>query len=182
MVEAVSAVIQATAIQMSAINRLAPGPAAATQAMPTRGCLKFCGVMGTGLAQPNRNVLPVMLFRISSIPGISTVPTGSMCLMGLRVRRPSIRAVGSPSLLAIQPWATSWTVMANRSGTPTRRIFWTRLNSGIRALYRPASAAEGRGVSPAKAHDPGCLTREIHHGGRFEAARPAIQDEIHLVL
>ena len=39
--------------------------------------------------------------------GNSSVPTGSMCLMGLSVIRPSMRAVGSPRRLAIQACADS---------------------------------------------------------------------------
>ena len=41
---------------------------------------------------------------------------GSMCLIGLKVIRPIIKAVRSPSLLATQPWATSWVVIAKISG------------------------------------------------------------------
>ncbi len=85
--------------------------------MSRRGLRRFSTVTGTGLAQPNRNSGPpkIKLERISS-SGISTVPIGSMCLIGLRVIRPSLCAVLSPSRLAIQPWAASWSVMANSSG------------------------------------------------------------------
>src|SRR5690242_3267045 len=163
---------------MTAMPRLAAGPAAATQAMPMRGFLKFWAVTGTGLAQPNRKGL----CRTMRIAGISSVPMGSTCLMGLRVSRPSIRAVGSPSLLATQPWATSWTVMAKRMGMPYRNIFWIRVNSGIPALYRPVSGAEGRRVASSDARQPGCLARQVHHRGRLETAGTAVHDQLHLVL
>ncbi len=36
------------------------------------------------------------------------VPTGSMCLTGLRVRRPARLAVSSPKARATTPWEISW--------------------------------------------------------------------------
>ena len=49
-----------------------------------------------------------------AISGSNTVPTGSMCLMGFSVIRPSMRAVGSPRRFAIQACADSWTLIANK--------------------------------------------------------------------
>src|SRR4051794_24629877 len=45
-----------------------------------------------------------------------TVPTGSTWRIGLRLRRPLRRAVGSPNAFATQPWATSWKTIATTSG------------------------------------------------------------------
>ena len=67
-----------------ASRKLEAGPARAVRAMPRLGCLKYRISTGTGLAQPTWAVI------------ISTRPRGSMCRMGLRVRRPSSLAVGSP--------------------------------------------------------------------------------------
>ena len=39
------------------------------------------------------------------------VPSGSMCLIGLKLSRPARLAVGSPSLYATKPCASSWTIM-----------------------------------------------------------------------
>ena len=46
-----------------------------------------------------------------------------LCFRGFKVKRPIIKAVLSPSLLAIQPCATSCTVMANNTGKPQIAIF-----------------------------------------------------------
>ncbi len=81
---------------MRARIRLEPGPAKATHILPLRMLtfgLKFWGLKGTGLAHPKTG-LP----RMSRTRGRMTVPSGSMCGMGLRVRRPIYLAVGSPSL------------------------------------------------------------------------------------
>jgi hypothetical protein len=68
---------------------------------------------GTGLAQPNRK--PV---KKKASAGTSSVPTKiDMPQCGLKVTRPSLSAVWSPSLLATQPWAASCTVMASSTGT-----------------------------------------------------------------
>ena len=50
------------------------------------------------------------------------VPMGSMWTSGLREARPSAAAVGSPILFAVQAWAASWMVMANRITNA-----WTRI-------------------------------------------------------
>ena len=50
-----------------------------------------------------------------AISGIRTVPTGSMCLSGFNVTRPSMRAVGSPHRDAIQACADSWMLIANKN-------------------------------------------------------------------
>ena len=44
------------------------------------------------------------------------VPKRSICLIGLNVTRPSLRAVSSPNFSAIQPCAASCSVMAMTSG------------------------------------------------------------------
>ncbi len=79
--------------------------------MSRLGLRRFSQLTGTGLAQPKMNPP-----AISRMAGTSTVPIGSMCLIGFRVSRPIISAVGSPRRRAIQPCATSWTVIANSTG------------------------------------------------------------------
>ena len=109
--------------------RLDAGPAAATNTMSRLGCLRFCQVIGTGFAQPNMKPA-IMYIR----PGMRIVPSGSMCLSGFSVSRPSIMAVLSPSCSAIQPCAVSCTVMANRTGNTHATIFWTIEISSIGGL------------------------------------------------
>ncbi len=60
---------------MTAINRFAPGPAAATHSMSRFGLRNLPKFTGTGLAQPNA-YLPPLAIRISA--GINMVPIGSM--------------------------------------------------------------------------------------------------------
>lgn len=55
--------------------------------------------------------------KINNINGIIIVPKRSIWAKGLRVSLPSIFAVGSPSLLAINPWDNSWNVIATRTGS-----------------------------------------------------------------
>ncbi len=73
----------------------ASGPANATIMPSRRGFLKLRAVTGTGLAQPNKK--PPENNRNM---GTNKVPIGSMCLAGFKLKRPSIFAVGSPSLYA----------------------------------------------------------------------------------
>src|SRR3569623_191119 len=171
--------------QISAINKLEVGPAAATKAMSRLGWRRFSTVMGTGLAQPK--ITPPA--RIST-SGTSTVPMGSMCFKGLRARRPSIIAVGSPSLRATQPWATSWTVMANNTGSIHTASCCTKLSSCICAVY-PFCRDGGRsplagfrqkqiGIALAHPHHLRRLLRQIAHGGGLETAITAIHDQVHL--
>ena len=53
-------------------------------------------------------------------------PKGSMCAAGLSVRRPARFAVGSPSLLAIQPWATSCGMAESMTSPTEMRIVMIR--------------------------------------------------------
>jgi len=78
--------------------RLEIGPAIATRKRPRNGFSKALISTGTGFAQPKRKI------------SINIKPIGSRCFSGLRVSLPSIFAVGSPSLNAIQAWANSWKV------------------------------------------------------------------------
>src|SRR6185437_12486724 len=56
--------------------------------------------------------------------GIRIVPIGSICLIGFSVIRPSMRAVGSPRMFAIQACADSCTLMANRNA-----IIWKTIST-----------------------------------------------------
>ena len=71
-----------------------------------RGLENRPGLTGTGLAQPNSGPL-----ARASMAGSSIDPNGSMCLMGLKVKRPAWRAVGSPRRSATRPWETSCTMI-----------------------------------------------------------------------
>ena len=84
--------------------------------------------MGTGLAQPMMNPPMVAVMMKTS------VPMGSRCLMGFRVSRPAILAVGSPNQYETRPWATSWQVTARRKGTAImlmRRTLSDMSNMGL---------------------------------------------------
>lgn len=70
------------------------------------GLVNRPGLTGTGLAQPKRGP-----FASASIAGSRIEPNGSICGIGLSVRRPALRAVGSPSLPATKPCETSCTMI-----------------------------------------------------------------------
>jgi hypothetical protein len=81
----------------------ATGPARATHSISVLGDLRALVFTGTGFAQPNKNPDDM----INKLAGTKIVPIGSTCLIGLRVRRPSILALASPKIFATQPCATS---------------------------------------------------------------------------
>src|SRR6516165_4859266 len=54
--------------------------------------------------------------------GNTTVPKRSICLMGFRVIRPNMRAVGSPQRFAVQACADSCTLMAKRNAISSNKI------------------------------------------------------------
>src|ERR1043165_5128551 len=103
------------------MNRFAKGPATATKAISRRGFLRFCQVIGTGLAQPN--IKPP---REKRMAGTIIVPIGSICFRGFKVKRPNNLAVGSPHFEATQPCAVSWTVIAKSKGITQSIIFWPK--------------------------------------------------------
>ena len=85
-----------------ASTKFEAGPARAVMAMPCLGFLKYRISTGTGFAQPNKRLEPPLRRLPSSrTPGTRSVPTGSMCRIGLIVTRPSTQAVRSPQRLAI---------------------------------------------------------------------------------
>ena len=69
---------------------------------------------GTGLAQPNTPKL-----ASASTAGTISVPTGSTCTSGLRLKRPARSAVSSPKSRATQPCDTSCKMM---DGTTTQKM------------------------------------------------------------
>ena len=85
-----------------ATRKLLIGPATEVRMSSRTGFLKFCGFTGVGLAQPS-----IGIRATDAIKGSKTVPTGSICLIGLSVIRPSMRAVGSPQRFAVQACADS---------------------------------------------------------------------------
>ena len=91
----------------NASTRLVNGPATPTNAAPHSPPLTLSGRNGTGLAPPNIGVLCVTPFIITSKAGNAIVKTGSICLTGLRVRRPFSFAVSSPSQYAVNPCISS---------------------------------------------------------------------------
>jgi hypothetical protein len=71
--------------QTMSCARFEAGPAAATQSMSLLGRRRLLKLTGTGFAQPN------MKGENASVTiGRTIVPTGSMCLTGLSVTRPSM--------------------------------------------------------------------------------------------
>ena len=97
--------------QNNTMRKFAAGPASATVIIARRGLRRTLVSTGTGLAQPNKGNPSA-----NSDPGISSVPTGSIWRSGFKLKRPSNSAVRSPKYRAIQPCATSCSVMANRTG------------------------------------------------------------------
>jgi len=90
-----------TATAMSTETAAAP-PATVTNTESRRGCRRFLGLTGVGLAQPRMGA-PVTI----ATSGSSSVPIGSTWTMGFRETRPRRRAVSSPSMLADQACAAS---------------------------------------------------------------------------
>src|SRR5207244_11931723 len=82
--------------ETNAARKLLTGPATEVRTSSTPGFLKLRGFTGVGFAQPNTGMC-----ANKAIAGSKIVPIGSMCLMGLRVMRPSMLAVGSPRRFAI---------------------------------------------------------------------------------
>ena len=79
------------------------GPANATKNVPNFLGWSFEKFTGTGFAQPIRNGALV----IKSKSGKTIEPSGSICLMGFRLKRPICFAVVSPKLYAARPWLNS---------------------------------------------------------------------------
>ena len=100
---------------------------------------------------------------------------------GLRVSRPSMRAVGSPSRSATQPWATSWTVTASSKAGAIRIRDWRkRAGSSKRSVIRrpgpdPAKPRRPRPGTFRRASRPGpraCISPSRRAGPGCPATRP----------
>jgi len=86
----VGIVLRVIPTRINSIDELNLPPVLKKIADEERGLVLVTGTTGTGLAQPNRKpVAPVMAPSARMAPGTSSVPTGSMCLSGLSVMRPS---------------------------------------------------------------------------------------------
>ncbi len=91
---------------------LLTGPATVVRMSSRTKFLKLRVFTGVGLAQPITGMCVTNATRGSMI-----VPTGSICLSGFSVMRPSMRAVWSPSREAIHPCADSCRLSANNNTT-----------------------------------------------------------------
>jgi len=99
-----------TANAITIANRILEiGPAIATNNSPHLWFFRLYGLYGTGFAHPK---IKLVFIRIK-IPGTKKEPTGSRCLIGLRVNLPAYFAVTSPINKAAYPWATSWITTDN---------------------------------------------------------------------
>src|SRR6266536_1945757 len=92
-----SLIINKNVVALHATAKLLMGPTIEVSTSSRTGLRKFLGLTGVGLAQPSIG-MPVN----AATSGNKIVPTGSICLIGFSVMRPSMRAVGSPRRLAIQ--------------------------------------------------------------------------------
>ena len=63
---------------------------------------------------------------IAATSGRMIVPNRSICRIGFSDTRPNMRAVGSPQREAVQAWADSCTLMANRKAIIWHTISATR--------------------------------------------------------
>ena len=117
---------------MAARMRLVAGPARATSTDWFRGWRSRLMLTGTGLAQPKMG-----LCVRASTTGTRIDPTGSMCLIGLRVSRPARLAVSSPHQRATTPWLTSWRITAGKNTrmkmSVSSLITWWRMMRAIRS-------------------------------------------------
>ncbi len=93
-----------------ATTKLLTGPATEVRMSSSMGLRKFRGSTGVGFAQPS-NGMPLM----AATRGKMIVPNKSMWRIGFSDTRPSMRAVGSPQRDAVQAWADSCTLIANRN-------------------------------------------------------------------
>ena len=95
--------IRKTIAATIASKKLVAGPASDTKIIPHLRLRKFRKSTGTGLAAPKR----MGELTNSKNAGNKIEPNKSMCGTGFKVSRPASRAVVSPSLSAISPWAIS---------------------------------------------------------------------------
>lgn len=95
--------------KIAAIKKFVTGPDNETIAMSFLPSLRLNGSTGTGLAAPRTIGEPERI----RIKGKSMLIKGSMWGIGLRVILPSNLAVGSPSLSATHPCATSCKIAEN---------------------------------------------------------------------
>src|SRR5262245_14547890 len=145
---AAASVPRTIALRM-ARTTLVPGPASATSKPSSRGRRNQRGSIGTGLAHPKTKAgVPNSRGIRSSMPGTSTVPTGSTCASGFSVSRPARAAVGSPHAYATTPCATSCNTTATRSGTAT---IATRAITAVNSIVRSSLAAGPQGCKEAVA-------------------------------
>src|SRR3954453_12601123 len=128
---------------IAASTKVDSGPATDNSASPRLQPSRFIGLTGVGLAQPNPIGAPdaaePMKVSARSVP-----PTGSKWTIGLRVSRPNIFAVPSPSRYAASAWLNSWT------GSPTRSMIATTMAAGMRVLgsrVKRAPSSTGSRVS-----------------------------------
>jgi len=90
-------------LAITAIKTFVKGPDIATKARSFLPSLRLKGSTGTGFAAPITTGEPPK----SRKRGRRMLIKGSMWGMGFRVSLPMSLAVGSPSLSATKPWATS---------------------------------------------------------------------------
>ncbi len=125
----VNAMIAITTTAPATTTKLLIGPTTAVLMSSHTSFLKLRGSTGVGFAHPN-----IGKWLNARIAGSRTVPTGSMCLMGFNVTRPSMRAVGSPQREAIQACADSWTLIANKNA-----MIWKTMSTMFNGVIRSPS-------------------------------------------
>ncbi len=107
------------AAPVTAIITFVRGPARETIARSFRPSFKLKGSTGTGFAAPK---ITGELLNIK-ISGRNILIIGSICFWGFKVSLPISRAVGSPSLSATKPWATSCKIAEKIRTTRAKRLF-----------------------------------------------------------
>ena len=99
-----------------------------------RGLRSCDGFTGTGLAHPITGI-PVS----APIAGRIKEPKGSMCGIGLRVRRPARLAVSSPNQYATTPWLISCRITATTSAAKKTTVDWSMVTRQRRSGVNEAS-------------------------------------------
>src|ERR1700730_3439585 len=117
-----------------ATMKLLTGPATEVRMSSITGWRKFRGSTGVGFAQPSKGMA-----LMAATSGSTIVPIGSIWLNGFNDTRPSIRAVGSPQRDAVQAWADSCTLMANRNA-----IILNRMPTTSNGIVNPDSNKAGK--------------------------------------
>ena len=123
-------------------TKFVAGPASDTSNMSRRRLRSRFGFTGTGFAQPITG-----MFAIAPNAGMMIDPNGSMCGIGLSVRRPARFAVSSPNHSATTPCEISCRMIEATSATKK-----TTVTRSMDACVRSATRRRALDAEPRRRH------------------------------